>query len=117
MKPLTENEVVKKLFTGASTILEEITVPWINSDEHIFIDSSEPKRAVNIQERIAPRNVIEGIRVATSDSSQLCGCHIDSQNSTKPTMSAVFCASKTHSDKRSSLICFGRKPSRILYGN
>jgi hypothetical protein len=109
LKPLTENEVVKKLFTGASTILEEITVPWINSDEHIFIDSSEPKRAVNIQERIAPRNVIEGIRVATSDSSQLCGCHIDSQNSTKPTMSAVFCASKIRSDKRSSLICFGRK--------
>eukprot|EP00978_Attheya_sp_CCMP212_P040311 scaffold218637_cov51-Attheya_sp.AAC.1 len=111
LKPNTETPVVTKLFTGASTILRELEIPWIDSNQdNIFLDSSEPNRRLDFQERIATGNIVEAIHVAKSNSSELCGAHEDTQNSTKPTMSAVFCISKVLCNNDGySLISYGRK--------
>eukprot|EP00978_Attheya_sp_CCMP212_P036431 scaffold165075_cov52-Attheya_sp.AAC.4 len=111
LKPNIETPVLTKLFTGASTILPELEIPWIDSNQdNIFLDSSEPNRHIDFQERIAAGNIIEAIRVAKLNLSKLCGAHEDNtQNSTKPTMSAVFCISKICNNDCYSLISYGHK--------
>eukprot|EP00978_Attheya_sp_CCMP212_P033178 scaffold132791_cov70-Attheya_sp.AAC.1 len=86
LKPDTDTQVVKKLFSSASSIVKQIDVPWIDSpNESLFKDSNAPDRQVQFQEHIVAGNIIEAIRVAKSNVTDLCAPHEDTQNSSKPT--------------------------------
>jgi hypothetical protein len=110
IKPGTNSPHVSNLFCGVSSLIKTITAPWLKSSESIFLDDDEPSRQPDFQEQIGPGNIVEAIRVAKTDVSQLCAAHEDTQNSSKPTMSAVFSLSKIADiKKRFAVIAYGRQ--------
>eukprot|EP00978_Attheya_sp_CCMP212_P020262 scaffold57770_cov63-Attheya_sp.AAC.2 len=114
LKPQTESPLISEVFLQASSIIKTISVQWLEKSECIFQDSDEPSRKSDFQDAIAHGNIVQAIRVAKNDATQLCSAHDDTENSKKPTMSNVISFSKLNRSARVALICYGRQSVDVV---
>eukprot|EP00978_Attheya_sp_CCMP212_P015409 scaffold39787_cov40-Attheya_sp.AAC.1 len=106
----TNSPNVADLFCGLTSLIKTIMAPWLQPSESIFRDDDAPSRQPDFQEEIAPGNIVEAIRVAKTNVSQRCVPHEDTQNSSKPTMSAVVSVSMIDENKdRIVVVAYGRQ--------
>ena len=95
MKVGSTKEPIQSVFLCLSQVAR-LDVPWLKDSDAVFQDPDHPLRHSLFGADIHPDNIIEGLRVHMSSSGYPLRCHIDSENSTLPTMSAVVGLNMLH---------------------